>query len=65
MAKDLIYKRDGEFQYSGDIEPYIVQTDTEIEDIPESDNAQAAVILGDGTGMVIKMRIPGGEWTEI
>lgn len=25
--KDLIYKVNGEFQYLGDIEPYIVQTD--------------------------------------
>lgn len=63
MAKDLIYKRDGEFQYSGDIEPYIVQTDTEIEDIPESDNAQAAITL-DG-GMKIKIRLPGEDWTEV
>lgn len=63
--KDLIYKVDGEFQYAGDIEPYIVQTDAEIANIPTSANAQAAVILGTGDGMVIKMRLPGGNWTEV
>ena len=63
--KDLIYKRNGVFQYSGDIEPYIVQTDAEVSGIPVSENAQAAVILGTGDGMVIKMRLPGGNWTEV
>ena len=63
--KDLIYKVNGEFRYSGDIEPYIVQTDAEVANIPTSANAQAAVILGAGDGMVIKMRLPGGNWTEV
>ena len=63
--KDLIYKVNGEFQYSGDIEPYIVQTEAEVANIPTSANAQAAVILGTGYGMVIKMRLPGGNWTEV
>ena len=61
--KDLIYKVNGKFQYSGDIEPYIVQTAAEVSSIPESKNAQAAVIL-DG-GMKIQMRLPGGNWTEV
>lgn len=65
MAKDLIYKRNNKFHYSGDIEPYIVQTDAEVANIPTSANAQAAVILGTGDGMVIKMRLPGGNWTEV
>lgn len=60
--KDLIYKVNGEFQYSGDIEPYIVQTAAEVSSIPQSDNAQAAIIL-DG-GMKIQIRLPGGNWTE-
>lgn len=63
--KDLIYKVNGEFQYAGDIEPFIVQTDAEVANIPASTNAQAAVILGTGDGMVIKMRLPGGNWTEV
>lgn len=65
MAKDLIYKRDGVFQYSGDIEPHMVQTDEEVDDIPTSDNAQAAIILGNGDGLTVKMRLPGGNWTEV
>ena len=63
--KDLIYKVNGEFQYAGDIEQFIVQTDAEVANIPTSANAQAAVILGTGDGMVIKMRLPGGNWTEV
>jgi hypothetical protein len=65
MAKDLIYKVNGAFQYSGDIEPFIVQSDAEVATIPASDNAQAAVILGTGDGMTVKMRLPGGNWTEV
>lgn len=65
MAKDLIYKVNGEFQYAGDIEPFIVQTEAEVANIPASYNAQAAVIIGNGDGMTIQMRLPGGSWTEV
>lgn len=63
--RNLIFKRDGEFHYSGTIDPYIVQADAEVEGIPTSANAQAVIILGNGNGMTIKMRLPGGNWTEV
>lgn len=65
MAKDLIYKRNGAFIYSGEIEPHMIQEASEIDDIPTSDNAQAAIILGTGDGLTVKMRLPGGNWTEV
>lgn len=65
MAKNLIYKRNNEFFYSGDIEPYIVQKAKEVEGILTSNNAQVVLILGDGEGMSVQFRLPGGEWTEV
>lgn len=65
MAKDLIYKINSKFQYSGAIEPFIVQSASEVSGIPTSKNAQAVVVLGDGNGMKVQMRLPGGNWTEV
>jgi len=65
MAKNLIYKVNGAFQYSGDIEPYIVQSESEVSAIATSANAQAVIILGTGDGMTLKLRLPGGAWTEV
>lgn len=63
--KDLIYKNGSTFEYSGFIEPFIIQSESELSGIPVSNNAQAAVILGDGSGMTVKIRLPGGTWTEV
>lgn len=63
--RNLIYKRNGQFAYSGIVEPYIVQTASEKSDIPTSGNAQAVIILGNGGGMTLEMRMPGGDWTEV
>lgn len=65
MAKNVIYKRNGTFFYSGDIEPHIVKTDAEVSTIPTSDNAQAVIVLGDGSGMTRKIRLPGEDWIEV
>lgn len=65
MAKNLIYKVNGTFHYAGDIEPYIVQSESEVSGIGTSGNAQAAIILGTGDGLTIKFRLPGESWTEV
>ena len=65
MAKDLIYKVNGAFQYSGDIEPYFVESFSEIQGIPESQNAQAAIILKDGRIDDVIVKLPDGEWPEV
>lgn len=61
----MIYKKNGVFDYEGEIEPYIVQTESELSGIAQYGNAQAAIILGTGDGLTLKFRLPGGEWTEV
>ena len=63
--KDLIYKVNGEFQYAGDIEPYIVESFAEVKSIPESQNAQAAIILKNGRIDDVIVKLPDGEWPEV
>ena len=60
-----IYKRDGQFQFPSPVDPYMVKTPEEVEKIPESRNAQFVWIVGDGSGSTMKLRLPGGEWTEV
>lgn len=65
MPRNPYYKVNGVLQGAGGIDPYIFQTPEELAEVPESDEAQAALILGEGDGATLKVRLPGGEWTEV
>lgn len=65
MARNPIFKVDGKWCYRRNVDVYIVQDAAELSEIPESKEAQAAMIVGHGSGAKFQMRLPGGEWTEV
>lgn len=65
MPRNPIYKVDGHWKYDGGIDPYVVHDAAELEAVPEATVIQFAVIEGDGGGATFRMRLPGGEWTEV
>lgn len=65
MARNPIFKVNGRWCFSRGVDPYIVKSAEELDEIPESKDAQFALIVGDGSGAKKKLRLPGEEWTEV
>ena len=61
---EMIFKSKNGDLHVGKVVPYLMQTEAEVAQIPTSTHAQAVIILGDGSGLKIKFRLPGGSWTE-
>ena len=63
--EEIIYEKADGVHFGSEIEKYFVKTEAKLATIGTSDKAQVAAIIGDGSGLRVKIRLPGDDWTEV